>query len=71
MYLRGWFARICVKVVLGKKQVPKINVLGNVLCLECEGLHSICFQYGKYGYKFENCSEGLKLQETVTMVEQN
>nr|KYP63748.1 hypothetical protein KK1_018330 [Cajanus cajan] len=38
---RGRFARICVEIDLKKKLVPHINVLGHILHLEYEGLHSI------------------------------
>nr|KYP52894.1 LINE-1 reverse transcriptase isogeny [Cajanus cajan] len=41
---RGKFARICVEIDLQKKLVSQIDVLGYILKLEYEGLHSICFK---------------------------
>ncbi|KAL4294500.1 hypothetical protein AHAS_Ahas18G0234300 [Arachis hypogaea] len=57
MYSRGRFARICVKIDLTKKLVPKISVLGSILNIEYEGLHLICFKCGLYGHRSEQCSE--------------
>nr|KYP67366.1 Retrovirus-related Pol polyprotein LINE-1 [Cajanus cajan] len=54
---RGRFARICVEIDLKKKLVSHINVLGHILHLEYEGLHSICFHCGKYGHKQTLCTE--------------
>lgn len=54
---RGQFARICVEIDLTKKLVSKIEVLGHVLKLEYEGLHSICFHCGRFGHKLNQCSE--------------
>ncbi|XP_020217579.1 uncharacterized protein LOC109801023 [Cajanus cajan] len=52
---RGRFARICVEIDLQKKLVAQINVLGHILKLEYEGLHSICFNCGIYGHKQDHC----------------
>nr|KYP68757.1 hypothetical protein KK1_022398 [Cajanus cajan]KYP68759.1 hypothetical protein KK1_022400 [Cajanus cajan] len=54
---RGRFARICVEIDLKKKLVPQIDVLGHILKLEYEGLHSICFKCGKYGHKQSSCPQ--------------
>nr|KYP70239.1 Putative ribonuclease H protein At1g65750 family [Cajanus cajan] len=43
IHSRGKFARICVEINLNKKLVSKIDIMGHVLKLEYEGLHSICF----------------------------
>lgn len=54
---RGQFARICIEIDLAKKLVAKIEVLGHVLHLEYEGLHSICFHCGRFGHKIDQCNE--------------
>lgn len=64
MHSRGQFARICVEVDLTKKLVSKIEVLGHILCLEYEGLHSICFSCGRFGHKADQCMEKVT-EETV------
>ncbi|XP_029149625.1 uncharacterized protein [Arachis hypogaea] len=57
IHSRGKFARICVKIDLSKKLVPRISILGSTLNIEYEGLHLIYFSCEKYGYKVEQCSE--------------
>nr|KYP69677.1 hypothetical protein KK1_008877 [Cajanus cajan] len=52
---RGKFARICMEVNLNRKLVSMINVMGHIIKLEYEGLHSICFKCGKYGHRQEHC----------------
>nr|KYP38810.1 Transposon TX1 uncharacterized [Cajanus cajan] len=56
---RGRFARICVEIDLQKKLVSQINVLGHILKLEYEGLHSICFkqQENSHDQAQENATE--------------
>nr|KYP50550.1 hypothetical protein KK1_027605 [Cajanus cajan] len=61
---RGRFARICVEIDLQKKLVSQIDVLGHILNLKYEGLHSICFKCGKYGHKQSQFS-----QEVIVEVE--
>lgn len=55
IHSRGKFARICVEVDLSKKLVPKVMVRGELLNVEYEGLHAICFSCGMYGHKVANC----------------
>ncbi|RYR08368.1 hypothetical protein Ahy_B05g076023 [Arachis hypogaea] len=57
IHSRGRFARIYVKIDLSKKLVPRISVLGNILNIEYEGLHLICFNCGIYGHWSESCGE--------------
>ncbi|RYR03236.1 uncharacterized protein LOC107646856 [Arachis ipaensis] len=57
IYSRGHFARICVDIDLRKQLVPKISVFGEVLNIEYEGLHQICFSCGKYGHRLDHCNE--------------
>lgn len=47
----------CVEVDLEKPLVPFIVIRGHKLFLEYEGLHSICFNYGRYSHKKDNCPE--------------
>lgn len=54
----GQFARICVEMDLDKPLCPFFFVIrGYKLLLEYEGLHSICFNCGRYGHKLDQCSE--------------
>src|ERR1044072_597605 len=57
IHSRGKFARICVEIDIQKKLVPKVKVMGEVLNLEYEGLHQVCFRCGVYGHKKEFCHE--------------
>lgn len=49
IYLRGQFARICVEVDIAKPLIPQVEVRGEVIKLEYEGLYSVCFNCGVYG----------------------
>lgn len=51
----GKFVRICVEIDLQRELLPAFTVLGSKFKLEYEGLHLICFSYGKYGHKKEVC----------------
>ncbi|XP_020216678.1 uncharacterized protein LOC109800297 [Cajanus cajan] len=55
IHSRGKFARICVEVNLNRRLVSMINVLGHIIKLEYEGLHSVCFNCGKYGHRQDQC----------------
>lgn len=63
IHCRGQFARICVEIDLSRKLVPSIKVMGAVLRLEYEGLHTVCFACGRYGHKQDSCPE---LQKQIT-----
>lgn len=56
IHSRGQFARICVEIDLAKHLIPQVMVRGEVLNLEFEGLHSVCFNCGVYGHRFDACS---------------
>ena len=43
--------RICVKLNLQKKLVPKVIVAGLIFNVEYEGLTMICFSCGRFGHK--------------------
>nr|KYP71396.1 Retrovirus-related Pol polyprotein LINE-1 [Cajanus cajan] len=68
---RGRFARICVEIHLGRKLVSQINVLGHILKLEYEGLHSICFECGRYGHKKSQCTNVVLPSCNVMVMAQN
>lgn len=55
IHSRGQFARICVEVNLAKPVVPQVMVRGELLNLEYEGLHTICFHCGVYGHRENEC----------------
>ncbi|RYR69269.1 hypothetical protein Ahy_A03g015826 [Arachis hypogaea] len=57
IHFRGRFAKICVKLDLSKKLVPRISVMRNVLNTKYEGLHLVCFSCGKYGHRSDLCME--------------
>ena len=51
------FLRICIELDLDMPLVPHIYIRGYKLNLEYEGLHSICFQCGRFGQKKDHCVE--------------
>lgn len=55
IHSRGQFARICVEVYLAKPVVPQVMVRAELLNLEYEGLHTICFHFGVYGHRENEC----------------
>ncbi|KAG5118522.1 hypothetical protein JHK82_032942 [Glycine max] len=55
IHSRGKFIRICVKLDLEKPLEFHIYVRGHKL--QIEGLHSICFQCGRFGHKKVQCLE--------------
>lgn len=59
IHSRGKFERICVEIELDKPLASHIMVRGCPLLLEYEGLHAICFRYGKFGHKKDQCREVL------------
>ncbi|XP_019155023.1 PREDICTED: uncharacterized protein LOC109151878 [Ipomoea nil] len=55
---RGKFARICVEVDLTKPLLAKFTIEEDVLPIEYEGIHWICFICGTYGHRKEQCGQG-------------
>ncbi|KAI9081383.1 hypothetical protein K1719_036646 [Acacia pycnantha] len=55
IYDKGGFARICVEIDLKKLLVPTYMVFGEERPIIYEGLHLVCFEYGKFGHKKEVC----------------
>ncbi|XP_061355743.1 uncharacterized protein LOC133300236 [Gastrolobium bilobum] len=53
---RGRFARLCVELDLMKSLQGEYKVEGKVNMVEYEGLHLICYGYGKYGHRMETCN---------------
>lgn len=64
IHSRGQFARICVQIDLNKPLVPQVEVRGELISLEYEGLHSVCFNYRIYGHRATAC----KLAVPATVV---
>lgn len=56
IHSRGKFARISVEMDLEKPVVPQVIVRGEILKLEYEGLHTICFYCGVYNHKESECN---------------
>lgn len=59
----GKFARICVEVDLSKPLLSKFTLEDEVLPIEYEGIHMVCFTCGIFGNKQGHC--GLGETETV------
>ncbi|WCJ24638.1 zinc ion binding nucleic acid binding [Euphorbia peplus] len=62
---RGKFARVCVEVDLNKPLLAKYRLQRRTKCIEYKGLHSICFECGKYGHYDEKCPKLEKNKETI------
>ena len=52
---RGKFARFAVNIDLTKPLIPKIQVDGEIIFVEYEGLPTICFNCGRYGHLQDSC----------------
>ncbi|GLU04793.1 hypothetical protein SLE2022_219240 [Rubroshorea leprosula] len=67
---RGEFARVCVEVDLNAP-LPAIVDLDleelpqSLIFVEYEGLHKICFDYGEFGHKKDNCHYSQQPTQTV------
>ncbi|XP_034208252.1 uncharacterized protein LOC117621816 [Prunus dulcis] len=53
---RGKFARLCVELDLTKSLDAFVQINQNWYNIEYEGLPDICYLYGCYGHKRENCT---------------
>lgn len=49
------YARMCVEIDLKAPLLPSYCVDGNHLKIEYEGLHMVCFHYGKFGHDEAHC----------------
>ena len=54
---RGKFARLAVNLDLTRPLVSKVQVDGQTIYAEYEGLPTICFQCGRYGHLKDGCPE--------------
>ncbi|KAI9082470.1 hypothetical protein K1719_035613 [Acacia pycnantha] len=54
---RGKFARLAVSIDLTKPLISKIQVDGEIIFVEYEGLPTICFACGRYGHLQDSCPE--------------
>ncbi|KAL8141583.1 hypothetical protein V2J09_014615 [Rumex salicifolius] len=52
---RGGFARICVELYITKPLKGVVVINGSRFLLEYEGLHTICFQCGRFGHFQPSC----------------
>lgn len=64
---RARLARVCVEVDLTKPLVARLSLDDQWYNVEYEGIHTICFIYGMYGHRVEQCS--LRTQEENTTTE--
>ncbi|KAI9118688.1 hypothetical protein K1719_010133 [Acacia pycnantha] len=60
---RGKFARLAVNIVLTKPLISKIQVDGEIIFVEYEGLPMICFNCGRYGHLQDSCPEKMISRE--------
>lgn len=54
---RGRFARVSIEVDLDQPLISKFMFRRRLRRMEYEGLHSVCFQCGRYGHRKEHCPE--------------
>lgn len=59
---RTMYARMCVEIDLKAPLLPSYTVDGNLLKIEYEGLHMICFHCGKFGHDDSHCPAKQTLQ---------
>ncbi|KAI9107936.1 hypothetical protein K1719_020809 [Acacia pycnantha] len=67
---RGKFARLAVTIDLTKPLISKIQVDGEILFVEYEGLPIICFGCGRYGHREEACPEKMDSTSATPPAEQ-
>ncbi|XP_031096887.1 uncharacterized protein LOC116001136 [Ipomoea triloba] len=52
---KGKFARICVELDMTKRLLSKFTLAGEVMPIEYEGIHMVCFRCGIFGHKQGQC----------------
>lgn len=52
---RGKLAKLAISIDLTKPLISKIQVDGEIIFVEYEGLPTICFHYGRYGHLQDSC----------------
>lgn len=52
---RSKFARVCVEIDLNKPLKAGYRMRGKFWCLQYEGLHDLCFTFGKFGHREAVC----------------
>lgn len=67
---RGRFARLCVQVCLDKPLVKTIHIGKFRQLVVYEGIHSLCFSYGRLDHKKENCPQTVRENLRPTIQEQ-
>lgn len=58
---RGYFARICVELNLTKPYISKFKLRRRIHYVKHEGLHVVCFKYGKFKHVLDVCSFGVSI----------
>lgn len=63
IHSRGRFARLCVELDFSHPLTMHIMVRSNLVYLEYEGLHVVCFKCGVYGHKqYQFNAEGCNMK---------
>lgn len=71
MASREKFAHVCVELDLTKPLKAGYKPRGCNWRLQYEGLHSVCFDCGKYGHSRDRCLDSLKNSEEGEGEQQN
>lgn len=58
---RGKFARLCVEVDVSKPLLPLFILKGTEYRVEYEGLHTLCFNCGRFGHVNSECPEKVEV----------
>lgn len=53
--VRGKFARVYMELDLDNPLVAQYRLNGKLMAIKYEGMHLICFRYGKYGHDKDAC----------------
>lgn len=60
---RGRFAQISIQVDLSKPLRSKFRYRRHIHTIEYKGLHTVCFNCGKYGHKTEGCPKNSDIEQ--------